>query len=82
MLRRAPPPSQSGGANGIVATARLPAQTTGAARAATCFGLSDARRPALAMGLGCVFAGVATVVSFLRTTMRPDAAGDSSENAT
>ncbi|MEE7505168.1 MFS transporter [Methylobacterium mesophilicum] len=73
------PPARSGGASGIVATARLLGQTMGAALVAACFGISDARGPALALGLGAAFAGVASVVSFLRLTVRPgtDTAGRS-----
>jgi DHA2 family multidrug resistance protein-like MFS transporter len=64
------PPTRSGGASGIVATARLLGQTTGAALVAACFAIADARGPALALGLGGAFAGVASAVSFLRLTVR------------
>jgi DHA2 family multidrug resistance protein-like MFS transporter len=37
------PPTRSGGASGIVATARLLGQTTGAALVAACFAIADAR---------------------------------------
>jgi DHA2 family multidrug resistance protein-like MFS transporter len=53
-----------------VATARLLGQTTGAALVAACFAIADARGPALALGLGGAFAGVASAVSFLRLTVR------------
>ncbi|WP_082501204.1 MULTISPECIES: MFS transporter [unclassified Methylobacterium] len=64
------PPTRSGGASGIVATARLLGQTTGAALVAACFAIADARGPALALGLGGAFAGVASAVSFLRLAVR------------
>lgn len=66
------PPGRSGGASGIVATSRLLGQTTGAALVAACFAISEARGPVLALGLGGVFAGVASAVSFLRLALRSE----------
>ena len=60
------PANRSGGASGIVATARLLGQALGAALVAACFAIAEAHGPALAMGLGAAFAGVASVVSFSR----------------
>ncbi|CAA2158639.1 Multidrug resistance protein Stp [Methylobacterium brachiatum] len=60
------PPARSGGASGIVATARLLGQTLGAALVAACFALAEAHGPAVAMGLGAAFAGFASAVSFTR----------------
>ena len=60
------PPNRSGGASGIVATARLLGQTLGAALVAACFAIAEAHGPALAMGLGAAFAGFASAVSFTR----------------
>lgn len=60
------PPHRAGGASGIVATARLLGQTTGAALVALCFGLSASGGSALALMLGAGFAGAACVASFLR----------------
>ena len=60
------PPERSGGASGIVATARLLGQTTGAALVALCFGLVGRHGPTLALTLGAVFAGAASVASGLR----------------
>ncbi|WP_267427126.1 MFS transporter [Methylobacterium sp. GC_Met_2] len=60
------PAARSGGASGIVATARLLGQTLGAALVAACFAIAEAHGPAVAMGLGAAFAGVASVVSFTR----------------
>lgn len=60
------PPGRSGGASGLVATARLIGQTTGAALAALCFGLADREGATLALALGAGFAAVGCVMSFLR----------------
>ena len=60
------PPTRSGGASGIVATARLLGQTLGAALVAACFAIAEAHGPAVAMGLGAAFAGFASAVSFTR----------------
>jgi len=67
------PAGRSGGASGIVATARLIGQTTGAALAALCFGLAglaghDGATWALALGAGVGVLGC--VMSFLRLTVR------------
>ena len=64
------PPERSGGASGIVATSRLLGQSTGAALVALCFGISASHGPALALGLGAAFAGVAGVCSFSRVLAR------------
>ncbi len=60
------PAGRSGGASGIVATSRLLGQSTGAALVALCFGISATSGASLALALGAVFAGAASVVSFLR----------------
>ncbi len=60
------PPERSGGASGIVATARLIGQTTGAALVALCFGLVGRHGPTLALTLGAIFAGAASVASGMR----------------
>ena len=49
------PAGRSGGASGIVATARLIGQTTGAALAALCFALADREGATLALALGAGF---------------------------
>jgi len=67
------PPSRSGGASGIVATARILGQTLGASLVAACFAFADAGGPALALAIGAAFAGVASVVSFVRLRVRPEA---------
>jgi DHA2 family multidrug resistance protein-like MFS transporter len=60
------PPHRSGSASGIVGTARLIGQTTGAALAALCFALADRNGAVVALALGAGFAGLGSVMSFLR----------------
>ncbi|UTD27376.1 MFS transporter [Bradyrhizobium sp. WD16] len=60
------PPDRSGGASGIVATARLTGQTIGAALAALCFALFEIQGPTVALALGVGFAVTGAVMSFLR----------------
>lgn len=69
-LMTSAPPERSGGASGIVATSRLLGQTLGAALVAACFAISEAHGPALAMGLGGLFAGAASIASFTRLAVR------------
>jgi DHA2 family multidrug resistance protein-like MFS transporter len=64
------PPGRSGGASGIVATARLTGQTTGAALAAFCFALAGREGATYALALGAAFAAVGSVMSFLRLAVR------------
>ncbi len=70
-LMSSAPPGRSGGASGIVATARLMGQSTGAALVALCFNISAAHGPALALALGGGFAAAASVASFLRLLAPP-----------
>ncbi len=70
-LMSSAPPGRSGGASGIVATARLTGQTIGAALAALCFGLAGRDGATLALALGAGFAAVGSVMSFLRLTVSP-----------
>ena len=65
-LMSSAPPHRSGGASGIVATARLTGQTIGAALAALCFGLAGRDGATLALALGGGFAALGSVMSFLR----------------
>jgi MFS transporter, DHA2 family, multidrug resistance protein len=60
------PPGRSGGASGIVATARLTGQTLGAALTALCFALAGRDGATYALALGAGFAAVGSVMSFLR----------------
>jgi DHA2 family multidrug resistance protein-like MFS transporter len=65
------PPERAGGASGIVATARLTGQATGAALVAWCLVMSTAKGPAYALMLGACFAGVASIASFSRLAVAP-----------
>ncbi|MES2184349.1 MAG: MFS transporter [Pseudomonadota bacterium] len=63
------PPHRSGGASGMLGTARLTGQTLGAVLLATIFSFSDAhngRGPVVALVLGACFAALAAVTSSLR----------------
>src|SRR5579883_1111718 len=63
------PSGRSGGASGIVATARLTGQTTGAALAALCFALAGHEGATVALAAGAGFAAIGSVMSFLRLTV-------------
>src|ERR1700712_3532232 len=65
-LMSSAPAGRSGSASGIVATARLIGQTTGAALAALCFSLADREGATLALVLGAGFAVLGCVMSSLR----------------
>jgi MFS transporter, DHA2 family, multidrug resistance protein len=67
------PPHRGGSASGIVATARLVGQTTGAAFAALCFSLAGHDGAVLALAAGAGFAWLGSVMSFLRLTVAPRA---------
>ena len=60
------PPERSGGASGIVATARLLGQSSGAALVALCLTVSRDRGPELALWMGSGFAAIGSIVSVLR----------------
>lgn len=65
-LMGAAPAGRAGGASGIVATARLTGQTTGAALAAFCFGLFGKEGATVALALGAGFSMVGCAMSLLR----------------
>lgn len=69
-LMTSAPPHRSGGASGIVATARLLGQSIGAALVALCFNLSETHGSRFALACGAGFAGVACIASFLRLLTR------------
>jgi DHA2 family multidrug resistance protein-like MFS transporter len=73
-LMASAPAGRSGSASGIVATARLTGQTTGAALAAFCFGLVGRDGATLALALGAGFAALGSVTSFLRLIAKPPSA--------
>jgi len=63
------PVHRSGGASGMLGTARLTGQTTGAVLLAMIFSVADAhdgRGPVIALGLAALFASVAAVFSLQR----------------
>ena len=60
------PRERSGGASGMLATARLLGQTTGAAMVSLLFGLYQMQAITVAIMAGAGVAGVAALVSFLR----------------
>jgi DHA2 family multidrug resistance protein-like MFS transporter len=70
-LMSSAPADRSGGASGMVATARLTGQTIGAALAALCFGLAGREGATLALVLGAVFAATGSGMSFLRLVAAP-----------
>lgn len=70
-LMSSAPSGRSGSASGIVATARLTGQTTGAALAAFCFGVAGHDGATWALALGAGFAALGSVLSFLRLVSRP-----------
>ncbi len=69
------PPERAGGASGIVATARLTGQTTGATLTALCFAWAAGNGPTYALALGAVFSGLGAVVSFFRLAAEPGRRG-------
>jgi len=64
----AAPRERSGGASGMLATARLLGQTMGAALVALTFAISPARGPQLALALATLAAGLAALASLSRLT--------------
>lgn len=69
-LMSAAPRGRSGGASGVVATARLIGQATGAALVAFSFGVAGEHGPTLALMLGAAFAAVGCVASGFRLLTR------------
>ncbi len=64
------PPERSGGASGMVGTVRLLGQSTGAALVAACLHVSTTHGAVAALWLGAVFAGLASMASFMRLQYR------------
>jgi MFS transporter, DHA2 family, multidrug resistance protein len=71
-LMSSAPADRSGSASGIVATARLTGQTTGAALAALCFGIAGREGATIALVLGAAFAALGCVMSSLRLIARAE----------
>jgi MFS transporter, DHA2 family, multidrug resistance protein len=70
-LMSSAPSDRSGGASGVVATARLTGQTIGAALAALCFGLAGREGATVALMLGAIFAATGSGMSVLRLVATP-----------
>jgi DHA2 family multidrug resistance protein-like MFS transporter len=70
-LMSSAPADRSGGASGVVATARLTGQTIGAALAALCFGIAGREGATLALVLGAAFAAIGCGMSVLRLVATP-----------
>jgi DHA2 family multidrug resistance protein-like MFS transporter len=64
------PRERSGGASGMVGTVRLLGQSTGAALVAACLHVSSTNGAVAALWLGALFAGLASVASFMRLQYR------------
>jgi DHA2 family multidrug resistance protein-like MFS transporter len=60
------PPSRSGSASGMVATARLVGQSTGAALVAFCLTMFHLRGTWYAIAIAAAFAAAASIASFSR----------------
>jgi MFS transporter, DHA2 family, multidrug resistance protein len=73
LLMASAPANRAGGASGIVTVARLLGQTIGAALVALCFSFAIRHAPILALALGAVFAGAASLASFGRMLVPPTA---------
>ena len=65
------PRARAGSASGIVATARLSGQATGAALVAFCFTLSDTHGTVYALATAAGFAALGALVSFSRQLLKP-----------
>ena len=66
------PPERSGGASGIVATARLIGQASGAALVAFCFTISSLHGTTIALAIGASCAACASIASLSRLLVRPE----------
>ncbi|WP_206953400.1 MFS transporter [Trinickia acidisoli] len=60
------PRDRSGGASGMLGTARLTGQTVGAALVALIFGVAPERGPSIALAVAAAVAGLASLVSLMR----------------
>jgi len=65
-LMSSAPPERSGGASGVIGVARLLGQTGGAALVALCFHYAGVQGAILALALGAVTAGFASIASLAR----------------
>ena len=72
----AAPRERSGGASGMLGTARLTGQTLGAALVALIFGIAPQHGPTVALYVAACFSAVAAVVSTLRVMQRVSASAE------
>jgi MFS transporter, DHA2 family, multidrug resistance protein len=73
MIITSAPRERSGGASGMLSTARLTGQSLGAALVAIIFGILSPRDTAVALGVAAALAGIGCCASMLR--MRPSRSG-------
>ena len=66
----AAPRERSGGASGMLGTARLTGQTLGAALVALIFGIAPQNGPTITLYVAACFSAVAAVVSMMRVRQR------------
>jgi DHA2 family multidrug resistance protein-like MFS transporter len=71
MIITSAPPERSGGASGMLSTARLTGQSLGAALVAVIFGIAGPRDTGLALIVAATLAGVGCCASVLRTRSGP-----------
>jgi DHA2 family multidrug resistance protein-like MFS transporter len=71
MIITSAPPERSGGASGMLSTARLTGQSLGAALVAVTFGIAGPRDTGLALIVAATLAGVGCCASTLRTRSGP-----------
>jgi DHA2 family multidrug resistance protein-like MFS transporter len=69
----AAPRERSGGASGMLGTARLSGQTLGAALVALIFGIAPQDGPTVALYVAACFSALAAVVSTMRVMQRGNA---------
>jgi MFS transporter, DHA2 family, multidrug resistance protein len=69
----AAPRERSGGASGMLSTARLTGQTVGAALVALIFDVAPTSGPTIALGVAAAFAAIASAISLLRHRHRQPA---------
>jgi DHA2 family multidrug resistance protein-like MFS transporter len=68
------PRERSGGASGMLGTARLTGQTLGAALVALIFGIAPSGGPTISLELAAAFSALASGVSLMRLTQSRRAA--------
>jgi DHA2 family multidrug resistance protein-like MFS transporter len=69
-LMSSAPPERSGGASGVIGVSRLLGQTSGAALVALCFHFAGVQGSSMALALGAISAGIASIASVARLWAR------------